>query len=53
VLSLGQLLPGPNIVSMALIIGDRFLGWRWPPHASASSGAMRAPCAPSPPAWRR
>lgn len=28
VLSLGQVLPGPNIVNMALIIGDRFFGWR-------------------------
>jgi chromate transporter len=27
-LSLGQVLPGPNIVNMALIIGDRFFGWR-------------------------
>lgn len=28
VLSLGQVLPGPNIINMALIIGQRFLGWR-------------------------
>ena len=27
-LSLGQVLPGPNIVNMALILGDRFFGWR-------------------------
>lgn len=27
-LTLGQVLPGPNIVNMALIIGDRFFGWR-------------------------
>ena len=27
-LSVGQVLPGPNIVNMALIIGDRFFGWR-------------------------
>jgi chromate transporter len=27
-LSIGQVLPGPNIVNMALIIGDRFFGWR-------------------------
>lgn len=27
-LTLGQVLPGPNIVNMALIIGDRFVGWR-------------------------
>ncbi len=27
-LTLSQVLPGPNIVNMALIIGDRFMGWR-------------------------
>ncbi len=27
-LTLGQVLPGPNIINIALIIGDRFLGWR-------------------------
>jgi chromate transporter len=27
-LTLGQVLPGPNIVNIALIIGDRFFGWR-------------------------
>ena len=27
-LSIGQILPGPNVVNMALIIGDRFFGWR-------------------------
>jgi chromate transporter len=27
-LSIGQVLPGPNIVNMALIIGDRFFGLR-------------------------
>jgi chromate transporter len=27
-LSLGQILPGPNIVNMALMFGDRHLGWR-------------------------
>ena len=27
-LSVGQVLPGPNIVNMALMIGDRFFGWR-------------------------
>jgi len=27
-LSLGQVLPGPNIVNMALIFGDRCFGWR-------------------------
>ncbi len=27
-LSIGQVLPGPNICNMALIIGDRYFGWR-------------------------
>jgi chromate transporter len=27
-LSIGQVLPGPNIVNMALIFGDRYFGWR-------------------------
>jgi chromate transporter len=27
-LSIGQILPGPNVVNMALIIGDRYFGWR-------------------------
>ena len=27
-LSLGQVLPGPNIINMGLIIGQRFFGWR-------------------------
>jgi chromate transporter len=40
-LSLGQVLPGPNIVNMALIIGDRFLGWRGA--AAALGGLMCAP----------
>src|SRR5262245_10030905 len=28
VLSVGQVLPGPNICNVALMIGDRFFGWR-------------------------
>ncbi len=40
-LSLGQVLPGPNIVNMALMIGDRFLGWRGA--AAALAGLMCAP----------
>ncbi len=28
ILSIGQVLPGPNIVNMALLIGDRFFGLR-------------------------
>ena len=27
-LSIGQVLPGPNIVNVALMVGDRFYGWR-------------------------
>ena len=27
-LSLGQVLPGPNIVNLALMFGDRHFGWR-------------------------
>ncbi len=40
-LSLGQVLPGPNIVNMALILGDRFFGWRGA--AAAAVGLMTAP----------
>jgi len=41
VFSLGQVLPGPNIVNMALIIGDRFFGWRGA--AAALLGLLTAP----------
>ena len=27
-LTLGQVLPGPNIINIAIILGDRFFGWR-------------------------
>jgi len=27
-LSVSQVLPGPNIVNLAMVIGDRFFGWR-------------------------
>jgi chromate transporter len=40
-LSLGQVLPGPNIVNMALMIGDRFFGWRGA--AAALGGLMCLP----------
>jgi chromate transporter len=40
-LALSQVLPGPNIVNMALIMGDRFLGWRGA--AAALAGLMAAP----------
>jgi chromate transporter len=28
ILAVGQVLPGPNVVNMSLMIGDRFFGWR-------------------------
>lgn len=40
-LSLGQVLPGPNIVNMALMLGDRFHGGRGA--AAALAGLMAAP----------
>jgi chromate transporter len=41
VLAIGQVLPGPNIVNMALIIGDRFHGWRGA--AASLAGLLAAP----------
>ena len=40
-LSLGQVLPGPNIVNMALMIGDRFFGLRGA--AAALGGLLTMP----------
>ena len=40
-LSLGQVLPGPNIVNMALMIGDRFFGLR-----GAAAALLGLLCAP-------
>lgn len=40
-LSIGQVLPGPNIVNVALMVGDRFLGWRGA--AAAFAGILTAP----------
>ncbi len=40
-LSLGQVLPGPNIVNMALIFGDRQFGWRGA--AAAVGGLLLVP----------
>jgi chromate transporter len=40
-LSLAQLLPGPNVVNLALMVGDRFFGWRGA--AAALLGLMAAP----------
>jgi chromate transporter len=42
-LSIGQVLPGPNIVNMALIYGDRHFGWRGA--AAATAGLLLAPTA--------
>ena len=40
-LSISQVLPGPNIVNMSLILGDRHFGWRGA--LAASSGVLLAP----------
>ena len=40
-LALGQVLPGPNIVNLALMIGDRFFGARGA--AAALAGILGAP----------
>ncbi len=40
-LSVGQVLPGPNIVNMAIIMGDRCFGWRGA--LAAASGILLAP----------
>jgi chromate transporter len=42
-LSLSQVLPGPNIINMALIFGDRCHGWRGA--AAALAGLLCAPLA--------
>jgi chromate transporter len=40
-LSVGQVLPGPNVVNMSLMIGDRFFGWRGA--FAALAGMLMAP----------
>ena len=40
-LSIAQVLPGPNVVNVALIIGDRWFGWRGA--VAALAGMMSAP----------
>ena len=40
-LSVGQILPGPNIVNLSLMIGDRFFGWRGA--LAALSGMLAVP----------
>ena len=39
--SLAQLLPGPNVVNLSLMLGDRFFGWRGA--VAAVSGMLLAP----------
>jgi chromate transporter len=39
ILAMGQVLPGPNVCNVALMIGDRFFGWRG---AFAALGGMMA-----------
>jgi len=40
-LTLGQVLPGPNIINMAIVLGDRFFGWRGA--LAACAGLLLAP----------
>jgi chromate transporter len=40
-LSVAQVLPGPNIVNLALMVGHRFLGWRGA--LAATTGILLAP----------
>jgi chromate transporter len=40
-LSIGQVLPGPNIINVVLMVGDRFFGWRGA--AAALAGIIGAP----------
>lgn len=42
-LSLSQVLPGPNIINLALILGDRAFGWRG--GVAALAGLLLAPTA--------
>jgi chromate transporter len=41
ILSLAQILPGPNVCNVALMVGDRFLGWRGA--FAALAGMMAVP----------
>ena len=40
-LSAGQVLPGPNVVNLSLMVGDRFFGWRGA--VAALGGMLLAP----------
>jgi chromate transporter len=42
-ISLGQVLPGPNVCNVALILGDRFFGWRGA--VAALGGLLAVPSA--------
>src|ERR1043166_238075 len=44
VLAMGQMLPGPNVCNLALIVGDRFFGWRGA--FVALAGMLAVPLAP-------
>ena len=41
ILAVGQVLPGPNVCNVALMIGDRFFGWRGA--CAALAGMMAVP----------
>src|SRR5215470_16465231 len=41
VLAVGQVLPGPNVCNVALMVGDRFFGWRGA--LAALAGMMTVP----------
>ena len=41
-LAFGQLLPGPNVCNVALMVGDRWFGWRGA--VAALGGMLSAPC---------
>ncbi|RPH41281.1 MAG: chromate transporter [Burkholderiales bacterium] len=41
-LAFGQLLPGPNVCNVALMVGDRWFGWRGA--LAALGGMLAAPC---------
>ena len=40
-LTVGQVLPGPNIINISIILGDRFFGWRGA--AAATAGLLLLP----------
>ncbi len=41
-LAFGQMLPGPNVCNVALMVGDRWFGWRGA--VAALGGMLAAPC---------